>query len=612
MNKPAKAAALAAALSTTTAQAQYLSCDAFMKRLRDAGRVLTNDLRKAQAMHMRLSDLICALFLGMWAVTGNAATFELARRADGNIVQGAKVEGDIVPGDARKLLDFYKTYGVMISPVHLRSKGGSVEEAMKMGAIIRRLRLETEVPVWDTGRPPVDRIKVDHQEDEVCASACFLVYAGGASRFGNYLALHRPSLPRIEARKINDVEYEVAQKAMVPKVRTYLADMEVDQFWIDRMFAANSQEYYMPTWAEADSKVHHLMGMVPSLEEVVLSKCNEDPTVDRKLKALRKSGTPPSAEDKEKIKQALQETEVFFECKKTVLSDMQSAAFERENDEFLKEKCNQFPQLTPSELSRLKALVEKGASAPPDEGKLRAQLFSRNDLYRQCRNEQSYALSFAASKRWREEFTKSKRAALLPTADDFDAKGLSAEEMAKKGKEAYDAERYEAALRWFTKAANLGNGDAMMGMSWIYGNGRGVPADNAEAMRWRRMAADQGNTDAMTSIGYAYQEGQGVAQDYVEAMRWFKRAADLGDASGMNDVGLLYQLGQGVAQDYAEAMRWYKRAADRGDSMAMWQIGMFYQFGYGVLKDEAQTRVWMKKAAALGNISANRWLIDHP
>ena len=90
---------------------------------------------------------------------------------------------------------------------------------------------------------------------------------------------------------MNDLEYEAAQKAMVPKVRTYLADMEVDQFWIDRMFAANSQEYYMPTWIEADSKVHHLMGMVPSLEEVVLSKCNEDPDVDRKLNALRKSGT---------------------------------------------------------------------------------------------------------------------------------------------------------------------------------------------------------------------------------------------------------------------------------------------------------------------------------
>jgi hypothetical protein len=41
MNKPAIAAALAAALSTTTAQAQYLSCDTFMQRLRDAGRALT-------------------------------------------------------------------------------------------------------------------------------------------------------------------------------------------------------------------------------------------------------------------------------------------------------------------------------------------------------------------------------------------------------------------------------------------------------------------------------------------------------------------------------------------------------------------------------------------
>jgi TPR repeat protein len=408
------------------------------------------------------------------------------------------------------------------------------------------------------------------------------------------------------------VEYEAVQKAMVPKVRTYLADMEVDQFWIDRMFAANSQEYYMPTWIEADSKVHHLMGMVPSLEEVVLSKCNEDPNVDRKLKVLRKSGTPPSAEDNEQIKQALQDTEVFFECKKTVLSDMQRAAFERENDEFLTEKCNQFPQLTPSEFSRLKALVEKGRSATPDEDKLRTLLFSRNDAYRQCRNGQNLNLFIAAIKRWSEEFTKSKHAALPPTADDFDAKGLSPEAMAKKGKEAYDAEHYEVALRWFSKAADLGNTDAMMGMSWIYGNGRGVPEDNAEAMRWRRMAADRGNTVAMTLIGASYEKGEGVAKDYAEAIRWYKRAADLGDASGMRDVGWLYELGQGVEQNYAEATRWYKKAADRGDSLAMWQIGMFYLYGRGVPKDEAQARGWIKKAAALGATYANSWLIDNP
>ena len=115
------------------------------------------------------------LFVGLWAVAANAATFELARRADGIVVEGIKIEGEIVPGDAQTLLNFYGKYGVMISPVYLRSRGGDVAEAMKIGAIIRRLRLETSVPVWDTGRTPTDPIRVDSQENMICASACFLV-----------------------------------------------------------------------------------------------------------------------------------------------------------------------------------------------------------------------------------------------------------------------------------------------------------------------------------------------------------------------------------------------------------------------------------------------------
>src|SRR6266404_1151533 len=98
-----------------------------------------------------------------------------------------------------------------------------------------------------------------------------------------------------------------------------------------RLFSDNSQEYYMPPWNEADSKVHHLMGLVPSLEEVVLSKCNQDPDVDRKLKVFLDSKKTLSAADQAKIKQIMQDSDVFFQCKKTVLSDIQSAAFEREN-----------------------------------------------------------------------------------------------------------------------------------------------------------------------------------------------------------------------------------------------------------------------------------------
>jgi hypothetical protein len=164
-----------------------------------------------------------------WSAACTAATFELARRTDGTIIQGVKLEGDIVPGDSQKLLEFYNTYREFVSPIYLRSKGGNVDEAMKIGAIIRRLRLETDVPVWDVGRQAIDSIGIDHQENRICASTCFLVYAAGAKRFGNYLALHRPYLPREEAKKINDAEYEALQKQLVPKVKAYLADMEVDR-----------------------------------------------------------------------------------------------------------------------------------------------------------------------------------------------------------------------------------------------------------------------------------------------------------------------------------------------------------------------------------------------
>jgi tetratricopeptide (TPR) repeat protein len=561
---------------------------------------------------VRSYALACVLIVGMWPEIGEAATFELARRADGTIVPGVKIEGDIVPGDAQRLLDFYRTYGTMTSPVHLRSQGGNVEEAMHMGAIIRRLRLETEVPLWDAGKQPIDTIKVDHQENTVCASACFLVYAGGASRFGNYLAMHRPFFPRETAKTLSDVEYEVAEKEMLQRVKVYLADMDVDQYWIDRMFSANSQEYYMPTWNEADSKLHHLMGVVPSLEEVILSKCNEDPNVDKKLSGFQNSGKPLSADDQAKIKQIMQDSDVFFQCQKMVLSDMRDTAFERENATILNDKCKQYPPLTPPEMSTLQSLIQKKANVTPDEDRVRTQLFAEADASRLCLSKENYALSFATYKNWSDEVDKSKHASRPPDVDDFSATGLSAEAMAKKGKEAYDAENYEVAMRWFKKSADLGNADGMMGISWIYGNGRGVPRDDAEAMRWRKMSAEHGNTAAMWLIGAEYEDGKVVPQDYAEAMRWYKKAADLGDAEAMERIGTLYGYGRGVPQDYAEAMRWLKKAAGLGNATAMFAIGGFYEFGYGVPKDEAQARVWMKKAAATGDVGANMWLIDHP
>ncbi len=58
--------------------------------------------------------------------------------------------------------------------------------------------------------------------------------------------------------------------------------------------------------------------------------------------------------------------------------------------------------------------------------------------------------------------------------------------------------------------------------------------DYAEALRWFRKAADLGNANAMENIGMLYRTGQGVIRDDAEALRWWRKAADLGDANAMN------------------------------------------------------------------------------
>jgi TPR repeat protein len=59
----------------------------------------------------------------------------------------------------------------------------------------------------------------------------------------------------------------------------------------------------------------------------------------------------------------------------------------------------------------------------------------------------------------------------------------------------------------------------------MYGEGRGVPQDYAEAARWYRLAADQGDAQAQYNLGLAYARGEGVTQNVVDAHMWFNLAA---------------------------------------------------------------------------------------
>jgi len=89
--------------------------------------------------------------------------------------------------------------------------------------------------------------------------------------------------------------------------------------------------------------------------------------------------------------------------------------------------------------------------------------------------------------------------------------------------------------------------------------------DFQAALKWYRKAAARGDPDAQNSLGQMYEDGEGVRQNYTLAAKWYRRAAehvpDLGGAGqGRNSLGLLYLDGRGVPKDYVQAYVWFRLA----------------------------------------------------
>jgi len=103
----------------------------------------------------------------------------------------------------------------------------------------------------------------------------------------------------------------------------------------------------------------------------------------------------------------------------------------------------------------------------------------------------------------------------------------------QKGLAAAQAGDFATALQEWTPLADQGNASAQYNLGIMYGQGQGVPQDDAEAIRWYRLAADQGDASAQYNLGIMYGQGQGVLQDNVMAHMWYNIASANGnDKSG--------------------------------------------------------------------------------
>ena len=128
--------------------------------------------------------------------------------------------------------------------------------------------------------------------------------------------------------------------------------------------------------------------------------------------------------------------------------------------------------------------------------------------------------------------------------------------------------------------------------------------ENLDAVR---QAAEQGDVEAQYNLGVLYGMGRGVPLDDAEAVRWYRLAAEQGEAAAQHNLGASYDFGRGVIEDADEAVRWYRLAAAQGVASTQHHLGVVYNNGDGVSKDDVLAYMWFYVAAANGHVAAMRW-----
>ena len=200
------------------------------------------------------------------------------------------LEGKIVPGDYDRLYKFLSSksnFDKISDGVFLASPGGYMDEAMKIGRLIRTLRLSTDAP----SGPPSGIAKfgeslihandlVNPKANYLCTSACFFVYVSGINRNLNWvgrLGVHRPTqLESIARTPSSDAASKSTAWFIRETVKNYLQEMDVPDKYVDLIFSVPPNEIRLITQDEFDSD---LRGFVPELKDWIGAKC--DPKILR-------------------------------------------------------------------------------------------------------------------------------------------------------------------------------------------------------------------------------------------------------------------------------------------------------------------------------------------
>jgi TPR repeat protein len=170
----------------------------------------------------------------------------------------------------------------------------------------------------------------------------------------------------------------------------------------------------------------------------------------------------------------------------------------------------------------------------------------------------------------------------------------------------YRSGDHAGAAKLARQAADQGHPTAVYQMGYLYENGDGVVASDAEALRWYRTGAERGIAASQAALGQFYEEGRGVPDDWVTAAGWYAKSARQDNRTGQFRLGRAYEYGIGVPLSLDQAIAWYDKAAAQGDSQAAAQA-RYLRDNHGVDGSSRNAR----EQAQLGPLIL-RWFAEHP
>ena len=197
------------------------------------------------------------------------------------------LEGTIVPGDYEKVRDFLENHiPDQRSNAHilfLASPGGDLAEAMKIGHLVRQLKMMTHVTdrdePTDIHKKAAAEVGIKDFKNFLCTSACFFVFVAGVRRWPDLpgiptdpaLGIHRPFFSASDMKGLSADQALASASELRTVVENYLREMSVPAKYADLMFSIPKDDI---RWISAAEFANDFAGIIPGLRDWVAARCD--------------------------------------------------------------------------------------------------------------------------------------------------------------------------------------------------------------------------------------------------------------------------------------------------------------------------------------------------